>query len=114
MKITAVEARVIGNPWKNWVLVKIGTDEGLTGWGDATTPMTYRPVLGAIEEIRPLCLGKDPREIERLWELLYTTLYLPDDGDDPLGHGGHRDGLLGHPRQVAGRAAAPAAGRARA
>lgn len=80
MKITAVEARVIGNPWKNWVLVKLSTDEGLTGWGDATTPMTYRPVVGAIEEIRSLCLGQNPLAIERLWEQLFTTFYLPDDG----------------------------------
>lgn len=80
MKIINVEAKVIGNPWKNWVLVKLTTDEGLVGWGDATTPMTYRPVLGAIEHLRNLCIGADPRQIESLWETLFTTLYLPDDG----------------------------------
>jgi galactonate dehydratase len=71
---------VIGNPWKNWVLVKLVTDEGVVGWGDATTPMTYKPVLGAIEEMAPLCVGKDPCQIERLWEALFTTLNLPNDG----------------------------------
>jgi galactonate dehydratase len=80
MKIATLEAKVIGNPWKNWVLVKIVTDDGLVGWGDATTPMTYKPVIGAIDEIGPLCIGKDPRQVERLWENLFTTLYLPDDG----------------------------------
>jgi len=80
VKIATLDAKVIGNPWKNWVLVKIVTDDGLVGWGDATTPMTYKPVLGAIEDLRPLCIGKDPRQIERLWESLFTTLYLPDDG----------------------------------
>ncbi|HVY21092.1 MAG TPA: mandelate racemase/muconate lactonizing enzyme family protein [Bauldia sp.] len=80
MKIASLEARVLGNPWKNWVLVKLVTDDGIIGWGDATTPMTYKPVLGAIEEMAPLCVGKDPRQIERLWEALFTTLYLPNDG----------------------------------
>ena len=56
------------------------TDEGLVGWGDATTPMTYKPVVAAIEEIGKLCVGGDPLQIERLWECLFTTLYLPDDG----------------------------------
>ena len=80
MKIERIETRVIGNPWKNWVLVRVLTDEGLVGWGDATTPMTYKPVVAAIEEIGKLCVGGDPLQIERLWESLFTTLYLPDDG----------------------------------
>ena len=80
MKIASVETRVVGNPWKNWVLVKVVTDDGIVGWGDVTTPMTYRPVVGAIEEMRQLVLHRDPRRIEALWESLFTTLYLPDDG----------------------------------
>ncbi len=80
MEIEKVETRVIGNPWKNWVLVRILTKEGLVGWGDATTPMTYKPVVAAIEEMARLCIGRDPRQIERLWDTLFTTLYLPDDG----------------------------------
>ena len=62
------------------MLVRVLTDEGLVGWGDATTPMTYKPVVAAIEEIGKLCVGRDPLQIERLWESLFTTLYLPDDG----------------------------------
>ena len=80
MKIKAVETRAIGNPWKNWVLVRMVTDEGLVGWGDATTPMTYKPVIAAIEELGKLCVGRDPLRIESLWESLFTTLNLPDDG----------------------------------
>lgn len=80
MKIASLETRVVGNPWKNWVLVKLVTEDGVTGWGDATTPMTYRPVVGALDELRPLVLGRDPRQVEALWESLFTTLYLPDDG----------------------------------
>jgi galactonate dehydratase len=80
MKIATIETRVIGNPWKNWVLVKLTTEDGLVGWGDATAPMALRPVLGALDEISALCIGRDARQIEGLWEMLFTTLYLPNDG----------------------------------
>ncbi len=80
MKITDLEVRVLGNPWKNWVLVKLVTDEGLVGWGDATTPMSYKPVVAAIEEMRAFCIDKDPRGIEALWDEINKILYLPNDG----------------------------------
>ncbi|MGB6105835.1 MAG: mandelate racemase/muconate lactonizing enzyme family protein [Pusillimonas sp.] len=77
MKITDVNVFVIGNPWKNWVLVKVVTDEGLCGWGDATTGLSSQPVTAAVTEIRRMCIGKDPRHIEALWEGMYKSLYLP-------------------------------------
>lgn len=80
MKIADLQVRVVGNPWKNWVLVKILTDEGLVGWGDATTPMSYKPVVSALEEMRTFCIGKDPLRIEALWDEIYKTMYLPNDG----------------------------------
>jgi galactonate dehydratase len=36
MKITEVKTFVVGNPWKNWIFVKVYTDEGLTGLGEAS------------------------------------------------------------------------------
>ena len=54
MKITGIEAFLVGNPWKNWVLVKVETDEGLVGWGDATCGLSAQPVYGAVREIRRL------------------------------------------------------------
>ncbi|MGA1997628.1 MAG: hypothetical protein ABSH45_17795, partial [Bryobacteraceae bacterium] len=36
MKITEIKTFVVGNPWKNWVFVKVLTDAGLVGWGEAT------------------------------------------------------------------------------
>ena len=41
MKITEVRTFLVGNPWKNWVFVKVHTDEGLTGLGEAS------PMAGA-------------------------------------------------------------------
>ncbi len=38
MKITQVNTFVVGNPWKNWIFVKLVTDEGLTDLGGETRP----------------------------------------------------------------------------
>src|SRR5688572_29305049 len=80
MKITNVRTFVIGNPWKNWVLVKVDTDEGVHGWGDATQGLSTMPAVGAIHELRRFYLGKDPLEIERLWEDMHKGLYLTANG----------------------------------
>ena len=77
MKIEDVQVFVIGNPWKNWVLVKVTTDEGLQGWGDSTTGLSSQPVTSAVREVRRMCIGKDPLHIEALWTEVYKRLYLP-------------------------------------
>ncbi|MCI1002733.1 mandelate racemase/muconate lactonizing enzyme family protein [Ochrobactrum sp. C6C9] len=80
MKIDLIQAFVIGNPWKNWVLVKVGTSDGHVGWGEATTGLTTKPVVGAVEEISRLFIGRDPRQMTANWQEAYKTLYLPTDG----------------------------------
>ena len=80
MKITDLKCFVVGNPWKNWVLVKLDTDEGITGWGDATQGLATKPVVGAVQEFRRFCIGRDPLQIERLWEDMFTALYLTANG----------------------------------
>ena len=80
MRITSIEAFVVGNPWKNWVLVKVSTDEGLHGWGDATCGLSSQPAAAAAREIRRICLGRDPRDIEALWDSVHKGLYLSANG----------------------------------
>jgi len=51
---------------RNWVFVKVETSEpGLFGWGEATLEWKTRAVVGALEDLAPLLIGHDPREIER-------------------------------------------------
>lgn len=80
MKIVDIKVFVVGNPWKNWVLVKVETDQGLVGWGDATCGLSSQPAAAAVREIRRLCLGKDPRRIEALWDDMFKGLYLTANG----------------------------------
>jgi galactonate dehydratase len=51
---------------RNWVFVKVETDEpGLYGWGEATLEWKTRAVVGAIDDLAPLMVGRDPRDIEQ-------------------------------------------------
>ena len=80
VKITAIETHIIGNPWKNWVLVKLLTDEGISGWGDATNSSSPLAVQGAVTEISRFCVGKDPLSPRQVWEEMFIALNLPVRG----------------------------------
>ncbi len=65
MRITDLRVMVVGNAWKNWVLVALDTDAGITGYGEATLGVSTLPVTGALDELRPLVVGEDPRRSTR-------------------------------------------------
>jgi len=76
MKITDLSTFVVGNPWKNWVFVKLYTDEGLTGLGEATRGLSTKPAVGDVEELLPHVIGQDPMQPERLWFRMHKARYL--------------------------------------
>ncbi len=66
MKITAIRTLVVNAEMRNWVFVRVETDEpGLHGWGEATLEWKTRSVVGAVEDLAPLMLGRDPRDIDQ-------------------------------------------------
>src|SRR6059036_3759690 len=75
MKITA--ARVIVTcPGRNFVTLKIETDEGVTGIGDGTLNGRELAVVSYLEDhVIPTLIGKDPRRIEDIWQYLYRGAY---------------------------------------
>ncbi|MCA9876365.1 MAG: galactonate dehydratase [Thermomicrobiales bacterium] len=70
MKITGVSAVVVNAQMRNWVFVKVETDEGITGWGEASLEWKTRGVVGCIEDLAPMALGIDPRRIEHLYQVM--------------------------------------------
>ena len=71
MKITAVEAHVCNARMRNWVFVRVVTDEpGLHGWGEATLEWHTRAIVGAVEDLAELIVGEDPTRIEHLWQMM--------------------------------------------
>jgi len=95
MKITAVEPILLrgdeayrsgagaeeatdNGDWQ--LLVRVATDEGLTGWADVETlgPAAVAIIAGqgmsilGFRTLSELLIGEDPREVERLWDKLYV------------------------------------------
>lgn len=75
MKIT--QARVIVcSPGRNFVTLKIETDEGLYGIGDATLNGRELAVAAYLtEHVIPCLIGRDPQQIEDIWQYLYRGAY---------------------------------------
>jgi galactonate dehydratase len=72
MKITKITTTVVNAKMRNWVVVRVYTDvAGLIGIGEATVEFQARAVVGAVEDLAPLLIGRDPREIERNWQILF-------------------------------------------
>jgi len=70
MRIIAVQSIVVNAELRNWIFVKVTSDSGLIGWGEATLEWKTRAVTGCIEDLAPLLLGEDPRNITRLHEIM--------------------------------------------
>jgi len=75
MKITS--ARVIVTcPGRNFVTLKIETDEGLTGLGDATLNGRELAVASYLtDHVVPQLIGMDPQRIEDIWQYFYRGTY---------------------------------------
>lgn len=81
MKITSIETIVCHARMRNWIFVKVMTDQpGLWGWGEATLEWHTRSVVGAIEDLSQLIVGEDPRRIEYLWQMMYRQHFWHGNG----------------------------------
>ncbi len=81
MKITAIETHVCHARMRNWVFVRVCTDqEGLWGWGEATLEWHTRAVVGAIEDLAQLLIGEDPTRIEHLWQMMFRQHFWHGTG----------------------------------
>ncbi|MGH8665597.1 MAG: mandelate racemase/muconate lactonizing enzyme family protein [Burkholderiales bacterium] len=64
MKISNVEALIVGAGWRPWIYVKVETDEGVTGWGECSDPRTPKGIAATVADLRSALLGQDPRAFE--------------------------------------------------
>ena len=71
MKITDMKIYVVSADWRDWVFVKLFTDQGLTGVGEAGMSGQEQLVVAALQGIKSYLLGKDPFQIEHHWRALY-------------------------------------------
>jgi len=74
MKITNIKTFIYHTHW-NWLFVKMETDEGITGWGEATTHGQEKSVEATIHNLKEYLIGKDPRHIEKHWSTMFRNAY---------------------------------------
>ncbi len=70
MKIIDIKTTIVNAEMRNWVFVKVITDKDLYGWGEATVEWKTRAVVGAIDDLKPLLIGKDPRNIKQNFQIM--------------------------------------------
>jgi mannonate dehydratase len=75
MKILSAKV-IVCSPGRNFVTLKIETDQGLHGIGDATLNGREMAVAAYLEEhIVPCLIGRDAAQIEDIWQYLYRGAY---------------------------------------
>lgn len=74
MKIVQVETYLVGAGWKNWLFVRVVTDEGLYGTGEATLNGFGRTCEAAVHELEELVVGADPRMVRHVVGQLYDRV----------------------------------------
>ena len=104
MKITALETYFLAAPLAqpvrvsnstiaqvSEVIVKLTTDSGLVGIGEAHGPFLSRPgpdgmraVGEIVQRITPLVVGRDPFSVEAIWQDMFALTYRSVRGIPPL------------------------------
>ncbi len=75
MRITKLETFVVHAFRCNWVFVKLDTDQGISGIGEATVEMRELTIATAVEELGRYLIGKDPFAIEHHIHILNRESY---------------------------------------
>ena len=78
MKITKIESILVGAPTpgcgllsnRNYLLVRVHTDEGITGLGEATLEGYDNTLLGLFKDMESYLIGEDPTRIEHLTQIM--------------------------------------------
>ena len=71
MKITDIDTIMIDSPGRKWTIVRVHTDEGLVGLGEATYSNKEPVVCAAVDNMKLELLGEDPARIEYLWHKIF-------------------------------------------
>jgi len=75
MKITSAKV-ILTSPGRNFVTLKVFTNEGIYGLGDATLNGMEKAVVTYLEEYCiPAIIGKDPANTEDIWHYFYKGVY---------------------------------------
>lgn len=72
MKITSIKVYTVK---PRWIFIKISTDEGIDGWGEMISGTKTKTVIAGAYEMGEYLIGRNPFEIERIWQELYRSFF---------------------------------------
>ena len=75
MKITDIKAFTMDAFRTNWTFIKMETDEGLYGWGEASLGTREHALEGCVEDMKRMVVGRNPIDIEKMWFEVYRDSY---------------------------------------
>ncbi|MFZ1769640.1 MAG: mandelate racemase/muconate lactonizing enzyme family protein, partial [Caldilinea sp.] len=76
MRITDIKPLPVWVGNRNQLVVKVETDEGIYGLGEAGLSGRELAVIGALRHFREFLIGQDPLQIGRIWQELYRSQYF--------------------------------------
>ena len=77
MKITRLTTFIVP---PRWCFLKIETDEGIDGWGEPVLEGRAHTVAAMVDELADYLIGKDPRQIEDHWTVMYRAGFYRGGG----------------------------------
>lgn len=77
MKITSIDTFLVHPDHRNLVFVRVNTDEGLHGVGEAYSAGPDDATVAVIKDFETWLVGRDPRDVEHLWQLMYNGSRFP-------------------------------------
>ena len=72
MNITNVKHYLTTDVRSSAVFIKVETDAGIAGYGEATNHFLPQASLGMLKDLSPYLIGEDPERIEYLWQVCFT------------------------------------------
>jgi galactonate dehydratase len=75
MKVTDIKTQIVNLNFRNAVIVKVETDDGVTGLAETVMKRKTRTVEQSILDLKRYLVGKDPTEIEYHWERMYRDSF---------------------------------------
>lgn len=79
MQITSVTPYAVDAGWRTWILVKVETDAGISGWGECSD-RAVQGVIGTIHDLAPVVVGQDPCAYRQRWWDMYRVLQSSPGG----------------------------------
>jgi len=58
-----------------YVFVKLETDAGVVGWGEATLEGKAGAVIACVDDFKEFILGSDPMQVEHHWQSMYVHTF---------------------------------------